>query len=1213
LNQLEALLQQCTVKITVPGGWGTGFFVAPELILTCAHVVRKAADSQVTVSYPAWQQPLAAIVKATADDRKTLDLALVELAEPLPDHPCVLLGEEPVAIGQALYSYGYLESYTNAAPVRPVNEGWTGDTPPLLKLQGAQIERGISGAALLNLKTGKVCGMVKETRAAGFDLGGGAIPTRVILDQFPELRELQRQFHRGDRRWVNLITQSGTDFQPYLRSLTATYEKWWQYYTLTDAEGKQRQKQESAPIFDFGLMVQTMPKQEREQEQEGKEKIERFSVLDGLRKYALGEKPEPVLLVGRPGSGKSTALARLMLEAATDLLTDEADGRSLSVSSASQSAALPILVELRYWQGSIAQLILDAFNRHGCSVTTAQLETVLARSLILFDGVNELPSEAARSQLMDFRRNHPKVPMIFTTRNLSLGGDLGIERKLEMQPLTEMQMQAFIRAYIPAQAEDMLRQLKERLREFGQTPLLLWMLCEVFQQAPNNQLPSNLGGVFQAFTQMYKASSVRKHEVALLKGDVRPLSDRRLWKKALMAIAAIMMQGKTPVDFRVAIHRDEVEREISRVFPNEPFPVRDILDDLLKYHLLQNRSADQIEFRHQLLQEYYAAESLLRQLPNLTDTQLKQDYLNYLKWTEPLALMLALVESEMQTLQIVRVALAVDWMLGARLAGESKQEFQEKTLHLLNKLELPEPLMLQLYAKMGTLTPMLRLIEYLKEEDVQRRKSAVHALALINSKDAVRAMLIALEDTYADVRYSAEEALRKTRSEYTMYAIGELRKALNHPQPFVRRSAERVLAALVHPLEYSADEDYSTMYVYTLAPALEPEEEEEEVRSSTENPLCESGSDIPGLLQLIEDSNSDVRWRAAEALGKIDPEKAIPGLLQLIEDSNSYVRWRAAEALGKIGSEKAVPGLLQLIEDSDLYVRWRAAEALGKIDPEKAIPGLLQLIEDSNSYVRRNAAEALGKIGSEKAVPGLLQLIEDSDLYVRWRVAEALGKIGSEKVLPGLLQLIEDSNSDVRWRAAEALGKIGSEKVVSGLLQLIEDGDSYVRWIAVEALDKIVPETMIPGLLMLAEDVNPDVRRRAAEALGRIGSEKAVPSLLQLVEDTNSDVRKRAAGALCKTAKKHPNELASHLPRLLSLILTHSGQDVYRVIFAIQANCKYYNYEVYQAHLTAQNRDRPNHQNRDRPATINQFPNVTEVKIFEQVDHYHESPKDPPP
>ena len=353
--QVEDLLPQCTVRLSIPGqqGWGTGFFVASGLILTCAHVVRKAADLQVTVFYPARQQPLSAIVKAKTDDGKTLDLALIKLSEPLPDHPCVLLDEEPVAIGQALYSYGYLESYTNAAPVRPVNEGLTGDKPPLLKLQGAQIERGISGAALLNLKSGKVCGMVKETRAAGFDLGGGAIPTRVILEQFPELRSLQQAFHGRDRCWVNLITtQPGIDFKPYLRSIATTYEKWWQYYTLTDAEGKQQQSQDVAPIFDFGLMVQTVRKEEREQPQQEKEKVEQFSVLDGLRKYALGEKLEPVLLIGRPGSGKSTALARLMLE--------EASSQTSGVSKPSKVSAhmpqIPILVELGQFKSEVHHL-----------------------------------------------------------------------------------------------------------------------------------------------------------------------------------------------------------------------------------------------------------------------------------------------------------------------------------------------------------------------------------------------------------------------------------------------------------------------------------------------------------------------------------------------------------------------------------------------------------------------------------------------------------------------------------------------------------------------------------------------------------------------------------------------------------------------------------------------------------------------------------------
>lgn len=207
-----------------------------------------------------------------------------------------------------------------------------------------------------------------------------------------------------------------SEFQPYLESIRATYEKWWQLYTLTDAAGKQRQAKQGSPPFDFGLMVQTVKKDElrNEEKHREEEKIERFPVLDGIRKYA----EQHVLLVGRPGSGKSTALARLMLEEAMDL-----------------RSRLPVLVELRYWQGSIAQLIRDSFTRH--DLPAELVEVALKKSLILFDGVNELPFEEARLQLSAFRHNHPKLPMIFTTRDLSLGGDLGIDQKLEMQPLTE--------------------------------------------------------------------------------------------------------------------------------------------------------------------------------------------------------------------------------------------------------------------------------------------------------------------------------------------------------------------------------------------------------------------------------------------------------------------------------------------------------------------------------------------------------------------------------------------------------------------------------------------------------------------------------------------------------------------------------------------------------------------------------------------------------
>ncbi|MDJ0704654.1 MAG: HEAT repeat domain-containing protein, partial [Leptolyngbyaceae cyanobacterium MO_188.B28] len=560
------------------------------------------------------------------------------------------------------------------------------------------------------------------------------------------------------------------NFEGYLQSLITTYEQWWKLYALTDAIG-QIKGPERPLLFDFGLMVKTAPKRrdtaasETSPRQERQEKTERLPVLEGIRKYAENH----VLLLGRPGSGKSTALIRLLLEMATEALEQS-------------TAQIPILVELRYWQTNIFERIQAFLYKHDPYINfdDITLTSLLrkGRFLLLIDGLNELPSEEARSKLSTFRSDHPKVPMIFTTRDLGLGGDLGIEKQLEMQPLTETQMKVFIRAYVPEQEETMLRQLSDRLRELGQTPLLLWMLCEVFQQSAEHQIPSNLAGVFQTFTNLYEISSVRKHEVALLKGDVRPLSDRRLWKVSLQALASVMMQGETPVDHRVVIHRDEAERELSRVFPSGKLPTRDILDDLLKYHLLQNRSADQIEFRHQLIQEYYSAEYLLRRLPELNDEQLKRNYLNHLKWTEPIALMLALLDKDYQALRVVKLAMDdVDLMLGARLAGEVKSAFQKQTVDWVKQCKISHHLKILLLAVTSSQFSVPELLDAINNPITDISIAATNALGKIGCKSATPALLRLLENAntnYDPVAKSAAKAIGKIANRESIPRLVEL-------------------------------------------------------------------------------------------------------------------------------------------------------------------------------------------------------------------------------------------------------------------------------------------------------------------------------------------------------------------------------------------------------------------------------------------------------
>ena len=595
------------------------------------------------------------------------------------------------------------------------------------------------------------------------------------------------------------------DWTPYLKSISDSekYAQWETFYTLTDVEGKTRPSK-TAPLL-RDLWVQTIEKepQNPQERPERPEKPERFTVLDGLRKYATNH----VLLKGRPGSGKSTALARLLLE-------ESVEAQSLRPNQQNQAKIIqiPILIELRLYETSILDLILQFLKRHKLIIDSNTLESWLLenqnfRPLLLFDGINELPSEAARQNLKNFRQQYAEISMIFTTRDLG-SDDLDIEKKLEMLPLTEPQMRDFVKAYLPEKGEEMLKQLENRLKELAETPLLLWMLCSVFDNN-QNKIPANLGLVFQIFTGIYDKK---------LKADVPTYQESRdWWRELLQVLAWKMTQGESKTEIQVAISRTEAEEELSKFIKNKGFPEyysKQWLKDLLKYHLIHLEGNDKIAFRHQLIQEYYTAEELKKKLPHLRDEQLQWDYLNYLKWTEPMALLLGLLDNETQAKRVVKLGLAIDLKLGARLAGEVNFKFQKQTVGLVLGLDVPKRFKVELLGLTKSNQVVNELLKALKDSDVYVRWNAAFALGEIGSETAIPELLKALEHSDVYFRWKAAEALGKISSET---AIPGLLKALEDSDRFVGGKAAEALgnigseAAMTELIKCLKNPDFVTL------------------------------------------------------------------------------------------------------------------------------------------------------------------------------------------------------------------------------------------------------------------------------------------------------------------------------------------------------------------------------------------------------------------
>jgi nucleoside phosphorylase len=895
-------------------------------------------------------------------------------------------------------------------------------------------------------------------------------------------------------------------FDGYLRSIVNTHQKWEEWYTPTDATGKDSSQVERdrPSFFDFGLMVQTVepPKSEQEgdseQVRDKKEKIERLPVLEGICKYAA----EHVLLVGRPGSGKSTALARLLLQEAENALSIV-------------RARIPVLVELRYLPSdanelSVCDRILSFMHKHdpALDIDEAEIKQLLHQGwlLLLVDGVNELPSDSSRIQVNLFRELYQKTcPMIFTTRELSMGGNLGITKRLEMQPLTEQQMNQFVRAYLPIQGEKLLQHLSERLRELGQTPLLLWMLCEVFKA--REKLPENLGMVFQVFTQTYENSSVRIHEVSPFKNTVQPLSDRRLWKTALKHLASRMMQGDAPVDFRTVVSKDEIIQEFTLLFKDELQPpklARDCCDDLLNHHLIQMRNENIVEFQHQLIQEYYAAEWLLGLLPNLSDAKLQHDYLNYLKWTEPLALMLELVEGEEQAVRIVRLALEVDLQLGASLAGAVKPEFKSKTIRLLLDRSLPQSKLIRLLG----LTHSEEAIPYLQDK--------------LDLKDSKTCKLVI-------------QALGEIPTQATLNILSELRDNSNY---------EMIHGQIADTLGKIGTPSVDLLEEWNI----QMEEKGEElgyVKIRIEIALWNIHGDSrkPAMFKQFGSDYCDQDFESE--FGEISLHNILNAIKVQYEYYDNFEGF-VAKKMEIYPDAQVIPRLVEIVSTGRSNSKQLAIELLSERSHPDILPILIKAFDsdEDDFFVRETVIAKLGKIGRESSSPKIV-----------------------DELFSQFFKGIGDKFSGVRKAAIRGLGIIGGESSFNILTRLFQIDHSSIcdTGDIVNALGHIGRKESVDLLASKLSKENYSLSKDIIEALGNIGSDKAVPYLLKAFQEQtdNEYLCSNIANALAEL------NVPEWLPEIRKIALASEiGAELFDAIASIQSRSKYYNYKITMATIS---------------------------------------------
>jgi len=302
-----------------------------------------------------------------------------------------------------------------------------------------------------------------------------------------------------------------------------------------------------------------------------------------------------------------------------------------------------------------------------------------------------------------------------------------------------------------------------------------------------------------------------------------------------------------------------------------------------------------------------------------------------------------------------------------------------------------------------------------------------------------------------------------------------------------------------------------------------------------------SKGDVKGLIKVLTTvKESDLRSKAAEALGELQDAQSIEPLIAVLRDNDKFVRFQAAAAIVKIDAKNtgtaALPVFIEAIEKAYEWAHSKAIEALGKIGDARAIEPLIVSLKKQRRETLRITEDALIKIdpnwrkteAAKSAVLKLVPLLKDKSFEVCTNVKKALLMIGDSVIEPLFSALLYDYSGPNY--AEEILQEINPDWIYSEearetvpmFIGALKDNDFHIR----EAADKLLVrlgiawrnsdagKNAVPQFITALKDHDFHIRWTVVKVLGEIGSRSVMGPLILELKDSDDSVRDQAAKAL---------------------------------------------------------------------------------------------------
>jgi hypothetical protein len=311
-----------------------------------------------------------------------------------------------------------------------------------------------------------------------------------------------------------------------------------------------------------------------------------------------------VLLIGEGGSGKSTALKRMLYEIAKKPFSDRS------------SLRIPVLLKARDVAADLHVPILDhvarMVKRLGPTLRLPMSEEDLSEGRVIFmiDAIDELADpEAERGMLAYIRRaaeEYPRCQFIITSRYSDVvqrdrASDAFV--KFFLSPLRADEIQKLIRGYATRQRlnlEDSAEILKriQDIHGVSMSPLIVTIFIGT-SDINRSDIPANITELFRKYTEQMLG---RWDESKGLAQQYQfPVKD------FIVSQIAFEMHASEDISIPLEDFKNRARTELeSRGLVEE---VDALLNEILRSNLFQIKD-DRIEFRHLILQEFFAGRAI---------------------------------------------------------------------------------------------------------------------------------------------------------------------------------------------------------------------------------------------------------------------------------------------------------------------------------------------------------------------------------------------------------------------------------------------------------------------------------------------------------------------------------------------------------------------------------------------------------------------------